>query len=299
MGLKDKIYNVTQAVFDSRYRHMYWQRRIEDRAKRNELARKLADTLPAFKSYPSELSNAFERDGFVEIDNLLTVEKVAAMRAHLEKCDSFDPYRKNIGSFKAPAHAPPKTHVAYFSQSDIVNTPHAVEIANHPDVLNIMGTHFGCKPTISYMTAWWSLPSHDGAQQAENFHRDYDDLKFAKLFVYLTDVDEQCGPHVFVKGTHNSDKLMARKRYEDKEVEENFPNKKNHLRLTGKAGTAFVETTFGLHRGVPPAAKPRLLFQVLYSLKPNIGGPRKPMLPLGNAPQIELDPYINRIYVMR
>jgi hypothetical protein len=296
MGLKDKIYNVTQSIFDSRYRHMYWQRAIESRAKRNELAEKLAKTLPSFTGYASELSSTFERDGFVGIDNLLTKEKVAAMRAHLEKCTSFDPYRKELGTFKAPENAPQKTHVAYFSQSDVVNTPHALEIANHPEVLNVIGTYFGCKPTISYMVAWWSVPSNDGAQHAEKFHRDYDDLKFAKLFVYLTDVDELSGPHVYVKGTHSSDKLIARKRYEDNEVIENFPNPRDHLRLTGKAGTSFVETTFGLHRGVPPSDKPRLLFQVLYSLKPNIGGPKRPLVGPESFETSRLDSYINRIY---
>jgi Phytanoyl-CoA dioxygenase (PhyH) len=296
MGLGRKIRNLTQAVLDPRYRHMYWQRSIENRQKRAELATNIATALPKFSGHRSSLSDQFEKDGFVDIKNLATAEEIKAIRTHLFKCQSFDPFRKELGLFMAPDDAPLKTHIAHFSVIDVVNTPHVLKIANNPEVLNIVGNYFGCKPTISYMAAWWSLPCNDGAQHAENFHRDYDDLKFAKLFLYLTDVDEDCGPHVFVKGSHNSDKLIKRKRYEDKEVLENFPDKSDHLRLIGKAGTAFVETTFGLHRGVPPTKKPRLLLQVLYSLKPNIGGPKKPIADRSTKCVSSLDQYINRIY---
>jgi Phytanoyl-CoA dioxygenase (PhyH) len=296
MSLKTKLNNFSKALFDSRYRYMYWQRSIENRKQRNLQAATIARKLPSYTVKNTLAATQFEQDGIFHLAKPLPLETVNSIKAYLSTCQSYDPYRQDLGFFHAPDQVPPHTHVAHFRAEDFVKAPHVLEIANSPEVLDIVGAYFGCKPTISLMTAWWSVPSHEGAQEAENFHRDYDDLKFAKLFVYLTDVDEESGPHFFVKGSHNSDSLIWRKRYQDKEVLESFPEKSDHLTLTGKAGTAFIETTFGLHRGVPPLSKPRLLLQILYSLNPIFTGPKKPLLEIDQKSNPALDSYVNRVY---
>jgi hypothetical protein len=146
------------------------------------------------------------------------------------------------------------------------------------------------------MSAWWSLPADGTAQQAENFHRDVDDWRFVKLFCYLTDVDETCGPHVFVRGSHKRNKLTDIRRFTDCETEATF-GAENLVRFTGQAGTAFLENTYGIHRGTPPQEKPRLIFQILYSLRPVIYGPKTPLARVGaNGVPNGLDPFINRVY---
>jgi hypothetical protein len=68
--------------------------------------------------------------------------------------------------------------------------------------------------------------------------------------------------------------------------------------FTGKAGTAFLENTYGFHRGVPPTEKPRLLFQVLYSLRNSIYGPDEPVARIGaDGIPAGIDPFINRVYL--
>ena len=41
-------------------------------------------------------------------------------------------------------------------------------------------------------------------QNAQFFHWDNDFRKFVKLYIYLNDVDEHSGPHVFVEQTHKT-----------------------------------------------------------------------------------------------
>ena len=168
-----------------------------------------------------------------------------------------------------------------------------LETINHPLVLETVGELFGCKPTISNVSMWWSLPGHATAEHAELFHRDVDDWLFIKLFIYITDVDAGSGPHVFVRGSHNSAKLARIARYTDDEVAREF-GKDNVLSLTAPAGTSFLENTYGMHKGQLPLSRRRLLLQAQYSLRPISILQYKPLkVPASKA----VDPYINRLYV--
>jgi ectoine hydroxylase-related dioxygenase (phytanoyl-CoA dioxygenase family) len=171
-----------------------------------------------------------------------------------------------------------------------------MDIANDPRVLLVVEGALGAKPTLAAIRVWWSTPTQSGEpEHAELFHRDVDDLRFIKLFVYLTDVDENTGPHMFVSGSHRQNRLTAISRYGDSEVEQAFGSR-NILSITGKAGTAFLENTFGVHRGVPPRQGPRLIFQPLYTLRPVIFGPPKPLCRRENFSP-SFDPYINRVFL--
>lgn len=296
MRLLNKVRNILRTATDRRYLYMYWQRRIADRAARARRARAIASRLPQADYGSTEEAGVFARDGYIPLPRL-AADRVSAMRKHFELFPVTDPYRPHLGSFDPGGQAPTGTHVAYFEQPAVLAAPHALDIANDPQVLAVLSNAFGCRPLISYMQAWWSFPAGETAQEAENFHRDYDDFKFAKLFLYLTDVDGQSGPHAFVRGSQRSDELRQRVRYQEADVASAFPDTSSHLVLTGPAGTRFLEDTSGLHRGIPPLAAPRLIFQVLYSLRPYYGGPRRPLRSADDLECRKLDPYSNGVYL--
>ena len=106
------------------------------------------------------------------------------------------------------------------------------------------------------------FPPNNKPFEAENFHRDRDSSQFLKWFVYLTNVDENSGPHEFVPDSLNSDLFTKGGRYQDSEIYSNFKTRK----FIGETGTNFLENTYGLHRGFKPKEKERLLFQVRYSI---------------------------------
>lgn len=169
-----------------------------------------------------------------------------------------------------------------------------MDIVNNPDILASMASILGCKPTISNLSAWWSVAGKSPAQGPEKFHRDIDDWMFIKLFLYLTDVTEEAGPHVFVRGSHRIPKLLQVRRHEDDEVKREF-GEENVLQFTGPAGTAFLENTFGFHKGTPPRAVNRLIFQAQYSLSPIGIYDYEPV----TTTKIVGDEYTNRLYVAR
>jgi len=298
--LKDKLAQGLKVLTDERYRQFYLQRQIRSVPSRERSANRLASRLPAFEGGNATAGQAdvLKDRGYLFLDDLISVEQLRDMRAFFSTNKCADPYRPALGKFVAPGEAPPQTHVAFFSNQTIIRAPHALEIANDPRVLGIVSGFLGAKPTISLLTAWWSMPHQDGkAEEAERFHRDVDDIRFVKLFCYLTDVDEVSGPHMFVPGSQNIDRLTKIRRYEDSEIVDAF-GENSLSKFTGKAGTTFLENTYGFHRGVPPTQKPRLLFQVLYSLRNSIYGPDRPVGRIGvDGVPAGIDPFINRVYL--
>ena len=109
-------------------------------------------------------------------------------------------------------------------------------------------------------------------------------------------MDEDAGPHIFAAGSHNRDVLTEIRRFTDDEVEEAV-GRDNIQRLCGPAGTTFIENTYGLHRGLPPRIRPRLVFQPLYSLRPVIYGPKRPLRHKSAGDPPDLDPYVNRVFL--
>ena len=298
--LKRRASDVYHAVTDERHRAFNAQRKIVDLAQRTEAARRAAERLPrAAAPLPESDEQALARldaDGWLPLPGLIQPEWVGEIKAYLAGRLARDPYRPELGRFRAPDEVPPQTHVSHFNNADIVRAPHLMAIANDPRVLGLVEAWMGVKPTLAALRVWWSTPTATGEpEHAELFHRDVDDLQFIKLFVYLTDVGEDTGPHIFVEGSQRIDKLTRIARYTDEQVAEAF-GEDAIRRFTGPAGTAFLENTYGMHRGLPPRAGPRLIFQPLYAQRPLIFGPKRPVISASEL-SLKVDPYVNRVFV--
>ena len=296
-SIKTHLRNLT----DVRYRRFYLQRRVQSLAARESRSDAIAARLPRFEAKPSPVADRavaeVKSQGYSMVSELVSPAAVTSLHDFFCVQPVSDPYRPELGTFVPPHNVPAGTHVAFFPNHLVATAPGIYDIVNNPDILSAVARILGGKPTIGYMAAWWSLPAHDGkAMQAENFHRDVDDWRFIKLFVYLTDVDDESGPHVFVPGSHNTDKLATIRRYSEEEVHQAFgPNCEK--RFTGPAGTGFIENTYGFHRGIPPQSKPRLIVQATYCIESVPYGPKNPVAKIG-APGVppNIDPFINRVY---
>jgi hypothetical protein len=291
-------------LLDRRSPMFYGQRLVLDPARRRAAARWLAHRRPHSAVRPDapadEAATALEQVGFHVLAPPLQPSQLDDIVAHLARSPCRDPYRPELGAFDPTQAAPAETHVAFYPSEAVVSAPHVIALANDPFILAVVERVFGCKPTIGYLAAWWSFKGHRAGEQAELFHRDVDDWRFLKLFIYLSDVDDEAGPHAYVPGSHSVAKLQRIRRYSDAEVADAFGSEATRL-FRGPRGTAFLEDTFGLHRGLPPRSRNRLILQVVYSLGELPYGPRRPF----DAGQIGPDalahcvrePYVNRVYL--
>jgi hypothetical protein len=145
-----------------------------------------------------------------------------------------------------------------------------------PAFVGIARNYFGAEPIVCASKMWWSIPaarrdqgSAEAAfdtEHAATFHFDVADCRSLIGFIYLTDVEEDCGPHMVIEGTHKGKTLadLVQVYIGDSAAMRRFGAQRIKTVL-GKKGTFFFEEQTAYHKGVP-AKKPRLILGVNYTL---------------------------------
>ena len=128
----------------------------------------------------------------------------------------------------------------------------------------------GCVPTLYSVNSWWSFPAaKPELYYSQHFHRDTDVWRFVVLFMYLTTVDSDGGPHQVIPGSHTVEGMKAiggsswfknfdpRRTFVNsmgkefaEEIESKFGGKA--IDIVGPAGSMFLVNTMALHRGLMP-----------------------------------------------
>ena len=153
-----------------------------------------------------------------------------------------------------------------FREQDLEILPFlsAIESAG---ILDAIESYIG-KPILRNICAWVSTqPIHSTKKDldiaAQLFHRDLDNPGgWVKVFIYLTDVTSDNGPHVFSAKSHRVSPPQTLKRdgrFSDDEVEKTFEKSKV---LCGEAGTIIVADTLGFHKGLPIINGSRKILQL-------------------------------------
>lgn len=240
------------------------------------------------------LAGALRADGLALLGAMLEADQVAQVRAWLRGRHVIE--RSDRPRVFDPECPPPGVSTADYALRDVVTCPHVLALMNRPDVLAAVGAYFGCAPTIAAVSLRWSLP---GAQQndLQMFHRDPDDWRCVKLFVYLSDVDAGSGPHVFIRGSHREATSVRIGRLSDAEAMRRYGDATSTV--LGAAGSGFLADTFGWHKGAQPLARPRLMLIVQYAIRPIWQAAEKqvPKSAPGLALPRDFDPWVNRVLI--
>lgn len=163
------------------------------------------------------------------------------------------------------------TRFDYESQT-LINEDLIQKILSDSSVLRFAQDYLKAAPILDLVAMWWhtsfsKLPDKEAAQW---FHFDMERTRWVKFFFYITDVNENSGPHVFIPKSHASGgmplELRSRGyvRLGDEDVTQFYPEE-NWKQFTGKRGTLIVEDTRGLHKGKHVIEGDRLLFQLEFT----------------------------------
>ena len=176
-------------------------------------------------------------------------------------------------------------NVAHIHPDRLTDRPEVLAVVTDTDMLDMVMTHLRAWPTLINLSAWWSFATSTEARNAQLYHFDQDDYRFCKVFLYLTDVDLDSGPHQFVPRTQDQDFMEGRRARlaDDPETQAAFDNwyfpqlRKTEeeverfigiepISITGPAGTRMIVNTRGIHRGLRPTARDRLLLQATFGI---------------------------------
>ena len=143
-----------------------------------------------------------------------------------------------------------------------------------PSLLAIAQSYFNCLPRVDMLGMWWHSNFHacPDSEAAQLYHFDMDRVRWLKIFIYLTDVGPNDGPHHFVSGSHQTgaipEKILNKgyNRLSDDEVIQSFGEKKL-VEFCAPKGSIIVEDTRGLHKGdvVKANGRSRLMLQLQLS----------------------------------
>lgn len=153
------------------------------------------------------------------------------------------------------------------SQKKIFNIPEIKKLAHDPYLLNIVQSYLGCKPILCQTNVWYSCENKKNIESTQQFHQDFDDINFLKVFIYLSDVGKKNGPHRYIEGSINNIKKPERysihRRLTNEFVEKNYNDKIKVF--TGGKGTILIENTNGFHAGSSVKKGNRLILQLQYA----------------------------------
>ena len=195
-----------------------------------------------------ELLAELDRDGIVRLPDLLTGEQLRQMQVAFEarlrrmRWNNSDGYEK--------------TELYRHMVEDVLTVEQGfVDVALHPIVKAVLRGYLGERFQLVEAKGWRSLPTtrdfhgwHGDAwydqTAAQEIHRE------VKLAMYLTDVSS--GAFNFIKGSHAKQHPRHVKNHEVEHIASS-----QFVELTGRAGTAFLFDTSGIHRQGVPILEPR------------------------------------------
>jgi len=153
----------------------------------------------------------------------------------------------------------------------------ALAVQRDPLLLAIARSYLGDQARVVTTRLWWSFPTKGATDSdlrlasQDKFHFDLDDWRMLKFFFYLTPVDAESGPHVYLRGSHarrtirHQTTLFVGRPAAD--VTRAY-GAENVATLLGPAGFGFVEDPFGFHMGSLATRSPRLAMELGFGVSP-------------------------------
>ena len=148
-----------------------------------------------------------------------------------------------------------------------------VEVVLNERILGIVNKYLGLWSRLLYLDVWYSFPvmHNEPSINSERWHRDNEDHRLVKLFLYLNDVNEGAGPFQYMKSTQPGGKYdylfpayPPRGSYPpERALERVVPA--THVKIcTGHTGALILCDSAGFHKGGRAVNKARLVMVATY-----------------------------------
>jgi hypothetical protein len=261
---------------------------------RGEIARRRAMVMELPDDPEIEAAIArFAADGFARLDGLTDQAEMTALLAETNGALGGDEgaATDKFGSHKAALW----THAIDSAMVDgRLNADSALaRAALQPRILSVIARSLGIVPRLDYVTVTVSKPMIEAPSHSQLWHRDYDDTRVIKVFVYLSNVETlQDGPFTFLPaGVSDRLGFSMKSHRSDGDLPSGVDLERDMVRVMGPQFSCFmVETSRCLHMGSRVApGHGRLMYTATYYAPPRIYPEPKPLFrPTGSESALEL-----------
>jgi hypothetical protein len=222
---------------------------------------------------PGAVADLRERGFYAGLQ--LPARLVEQLTRHAEQSHCFrlprDTERFLIGEVKNGRS--PRDRVVAVADVEAPSCPAAWQIAGDATLVEVVRTYLGYPPSRVAIRLYWSpmagLSDKERRWNGQTIDYHYDIERRPTLYVYfyLSDVDDLCGAHVVVAGSHGNKPprlKWASTRQREAVVLRRYGADKV-VTLEGKAGFGFLEDPACFHKVLPPTVSDRLMLQLRYS----------------------------------
>ena len=258
--------------------------RLHDRVLANRRSRRLfAQRRPQLDDVQRAVLEGVAKEGYAMIPFAELVPDGAARATVEEQVDSFARRTEDALAREATGSSDPSLRrregkefvVRLWSyEAELGADDPWLRVCLSPRLLDVANEYMGMWSKLEYLDAWYSVPQEVDAERraSQRWHRDFNDGKLLKAFLYLVDVDDETGPFEYVPGSAGDGPYAGEWPWEP--LGENYPP---HEELTTRIPESAIKTftaprgtvifcdTSGFHRGGFATVKPRVLATVTYS----------------------------------
>lgn len=143
-------------------------------------------------------------------------------------------------------------------------------------ILQVVNAYFKMCTQLRFYNVWHTLASQVPARDSQLWHRDPEDYCILKVFVYLTDVDDDAGPFTYATGSHSKGHFRRRsaatflnngvQRSSDEQMQAAIPSE-HWIKATGSEGTIIFADTRGYHKGGLTRGRDRIMYNSMFTSK--------------------------------
>jgi hypothetical protein len=218
---------------------------------------------------PAEIDTAvagIRKNGFYVFKQVVDSSLVTAIRDYAEQAPC------QARGFETPQGAYPRSAPEAgrydFDEEVSLRCPEVQEFVSDPGMALVAQKYLEQPVLMDEVAFWWTTTQHSEMANlnAQLFHQDRDRLSFLKFFIYLTDVNPETGPHVYLSGSHRDipPSLRGDGRKDDDAVRA-AGLWGNVSEINGPAGSLMAVDTIGLHKGKTPIASDRLALEIEFA----------------------------------
>ncbi len=188
-----------------------------------------------------------------EFENSKNKDDLNEFNQNLKDKGIYKPFRFDLGGYQ-------KFKDRNIDTNDFTKINYEIlKIGLKEEFLYLASLYLGIYPFLGRFYAWYDFPTDENKTSSQCWHKDTDDKKFFKIFIYLNKVNSNNGPFCYIKKTHQSKnskikKYLRKTDYSSFDILEdndvyNLYSDEDIIECNGPLGTTIFADTSGYHRG--------------------------------------------------